>query len=374
MTDGVRMVGNGTPETDEPSPAAGGAIEPTGRRVALLAADVGNTKTDLVLVGADGAVLAAVRGPTASHQRVGHARAGARLAALAAEAAERIEGIDPRGAGPGGDAALAAIPIARLAVLCAAGADTPADHRRICLSLRARGLADRIAVFNDTDAGLRAGSPEGWGVVLVCGAGTNCLGVAPNGRTARVLAYGPISGDWGGGRDIGVAAVGAAIRGRDRRGPRTLLETSVPAQLGVRRPTEIPVLLATNRMERRRVHELVPVVFAAAGAGDAVSRGILDRVADELAVTALAAMRRLGIVRQAVPVVLSGGVFRADDPAFHARIAERIHAAAPRAEIVRLELPPVAGAALLGLDALGADAATHDRLRATIATAQFDGG
>ena len=38
---------------------------------AVLAVDVGNAKTDLALVAADGALIAAVRGPIASHQAVG---------------------------------------------------------------------------------------------------------------------------------------------------------------------------------------------------------------------------------------------------------------------------------------------------------------
>jgi hypothetical protein len=52
-------------------------------------------------------------------------------------------------------------------------------------------------------------------------------------------------------------------------------------------------------------------------------------------------------------VVLGGGVFRADDPAFHERLRAAVLAAAPAARIVRLEAPPVLGSALLGLEQLG---------------------
>lgn len=38
---------------------------------AVLAVDGGNSKTDLALVAADGSLVAAVRGPGSSHQRLG---------------------------------------------------------------------------------------------------------------------------------------------------------------------------------------------------------------------------------------------------------------------------------------------------------------
>jgi len=51
-------------------------------------------------------------------------------------------------------------------------------------------------------------------------------------------------------------------------------------------------------------------------------------------------------------VVLAGGIFRAEDPAFYDRIGSGIAAVAPAAEVRRLSAPPVVGAALLGLDRL----------------------
>ncbi len=224
------------------------------------------------------------------------------------------------------------------------------DIRRLRRALATVGLARRVEIRNDADAALRAGSPDGWGVVLVCGAGVNCLGVAPDGRAARLPALGPISGDRGGGLDVGEAGLAAAIRARDRRGPRTALETLIPAALGFGRPLDVALAVHGGRLPEGRLADLAPIVFEAATSGDGVARGIVDGLADELAGMALAAMRRLGIVRQAVPVILAGGVFRTRDAAFHARLRAAILEAAPRARIEPLDVPPVVGAALLGLD------------------------
>ncbi len=67
-----------------------------------------------------------------------------------------------------------------------------------------------------------------------------------------------------------------------------------------------------------------------------------------------AAVVRLDLQDAPVEVVLGGGVFDTTDSGFHERVAAGIHAAAPRAVLVRLDVPPVLGAALLGLDAIDA--------------------
>jgi hypothetical protein len=66
-----------------------------------------------------------------------------------------------------------------------------------------------------------------------------------------------------------------------------------------------------------------------------------------------AVLRRLHLLRRQPPVVLAGGVFRADDAPFLDRIREGLARPAPGARVVRLDAPPVLGAALLALDRVG---------------------
>jgi hypothetical protein len=54
------------------------------------------------------------------------------------------------------------------------------------------------------------------------------------------------------------------------------------------------------------------------------------------------------------------------DPAFLERIAAGLARAAPRCRLLQATAPPVVGAALLGLDRLGAGPAAAERLRATL--------
>lgn len=305
-------------------------------QAAVLAADVGNSKTDLALIAADGSVLGAARGASSSHQAVGLGRGILNLVGLARDAAAQA-GLPE---GP---------PFAQVDALCMAGVDTPRDARRITKALRAAGLTGDLILRNDMFAILRAGATAGWGVAVVAGAGLNGAGVGPTGKVVRFSGLGDISGDWEG---VGRAALSAAVRGRDGRGPRSVLERLVPEHFGLRRPEDVTLALYRNRFGDARLRELPPLVFAAAAAGDPVAEGIVDLLADEIAAFAIAAIRRTSTVRRDVEVVLGGGLARSGDSRLLGRVETLIGAVAPRARIVVLDRPPIVGAALLGLDRL----------------------
>jgi N-acetylglucosamine kinase-like BadF-type ATPase len=324
-----------------------------GGQAAILAVDGGNSKADVALLDRDGNLLAATRGPTISHQAVGLDVGMDRLAALAAEVAETA-GRDNR------------TPVAEVGVFSLAGADYPSDIRMLTRAIDGRRLVSRTVVVNDTFGALRAGTDQGWGVVLICGQGVNASAIAPDGRSATFPAVGDIAGDWGGGTSVGMEGLRAAVRARDGRGRRTSLERLVPAHFRLGRPASVTRAMYDGRIAQRRVGELSPIVFAAATAGDAVARSIVDRLADELATMGTALIRRLHLGRFEPDVVLGGGVFRATDPGFYERLERLLREAAPGARLVRQTSPPVAGTALLGLDRLAGTpvaAATSRRVR-----------
>jgi len=324
-------------------------------RPAVLAVDGGNSKTDIALIGSDGSVLAAVRVGTSSHQAVGLEAGMAVLVAGVREAA--------RNAGQPDDAEGRR---ARLGVFCLAGDDLPSDHRLLGRALAAAHLADELVLRSDAFAGLWAGTTEGWGVSIVCGAGTNAVGQAPDGRVVTFPALGEISGDWGGGGSLGREALWNAVRARDGRGPRTALERLVPGHFGLVRPSSVTSAIYGGRLAEHRLDELAPLVFEASAAGDAVARGIVDRLAAEIALLAVATIRRLHLVRHSVEVILVGSVFQGGDPAFLPAIEERVGAATPLAVIRRLEAPPVLGPALQGARMLGLGPSAERRIRAEL--------
>jgi N-acetylglucosamine kinase-like BadF-type ATPase len=209
---------------------------------------------------------------------------------------------------------------------------------------------------------------------VVCGHGINCVGRTQDGRSLRFASLGDISGDWGGGQDVGMAALGAAVRARDGRGPRTKLEESVPRFFGLRRPASVSQAIQLGRIQRRRVGRLAPVVFEAAEAGDDVALAILDRLGDEVALMATAAIRRLHLARTDVHVVLGGGLFRRRNPRLFTRVRDGVVAVAPAADVRTLDAPPVVGAALLALRQVRAGESTARALRASLTEECLDQG
>lgn len=315
----------------------------------VLAADGGNSKTDLALVRTDGEVLALVRGPLSSPHQLGLDGSVELLEELALQAAAQ--------AGLDGER-----PLADVAALMLAGLDFEVEERALENRIRPHRWAARTLVGNDTFALLRADTARGWGVVVVCGAGINCLGVAPDGRHARFPALGAITGDWGGGHDLGVAALSAAARSEDGRGPRTLLERAVPAYFGLGTPREVGEAIHFKRLDGGRVVELAPVVLAAA-ADDAVAAEIVDRLAAEIVTLTRAAMEQLDPLPEPIEVVLGGGVLQSGDPHLLASIEEGLRELGRDLDIHVADAPPIAGAVLLALDAAGADAAATTRAK-----------
>jgi N-acetylglucosamine kinase-like BadF-type ATPase len=322
--------------------------------VAVLAVDGGNSKTDLALVGADGAVLALVRGAQSSPQHLGVEGSLGVLAGLLADAERQAEVARDGG------------PVAETAALLLAGVDFPAEEEAVRDAVSGRRWAERVRVGNDTFAVLRAGTSRGWGVAITCGAGINCVGVGPDGRHARFPALGAITGDWGGGYDLGLAAVSAAARSEDGRGPRTSLEHAVPAHFGLQTPTELAEAIHLGRIQQRRVLELAPLVLAEA-ADDPVAAEIVARLADEVVALARVALTRLELTAEPVEVLLGGGVLQSADGELLGAIRDGLGTVGPEITVRPTATPAIVGAALLGLDELGADPEAQERVRRELA-------
>jgi N-acetylglucosamine kinase-like BadF-type ATPase len=288
----------------------------------------------------DGAVLGFARGPLSHPHHIGVPASADVLDALAAEVG-----------GP-----------ADLAVIFLAGLDFPDEEEAYRAEALRRGWAPEVVVGNDTFAVLRAGTEHSWGVAVTCGAGINCVGVAPDGRVARFDSLGPVSGDWGGAGDVGLAAVGAAARAEDGRGPATELERLVPGHFGYADATALARAFVAGDMSQRRLGELAPLVFAAADS-DAVAGGIVDRLAEEVVAFVRAAVTRLELAGEEVEVVLGGSLLQAGNRRLLDGIERGLREVGPRLAMRVARSRPIAGSVLAGLDRLGAPSGAQARAR-----------
>ncbi|HEY2521699.1 MAG TPA: BadF/BadG/BcrA/BcrD ATPase family protein [Streptosporangiaceae bacterium] len=328
---------------------------------AVLALDGGNSKTDVALVGVDGSLLATARGP---------GMPTADLDGSLRVISDLIGEIEQQAGQPGR-------PAARHISACVANADLPEEEEQLATAIRAGGWSQSTTVVNDTFAVLRAGldadsldgSGRPWGVAVTCGAGINCVGVAADGRVTRYLALGSITGDWGGGYGLGRAALWWAIRAEDGRGPETVLRETVPAHFGLPDVADVAVAIHQGKLTVQDTRGLAPVLLAAASDGDQVARDLVRQQATEICTMALVAMRRLGLTGLRTPVVLGGGLLTARDPLLTASVVDGIAAEAPKAEVTIVDVPPIAGAVLLGLDEVGLAPSAEQKVRAAYAQA-----
>jgi N-acetylglucosamine kinase-like BadF-type ATPase len=324
-----------------------------GVTAAVLAIDGGNSKTDVCLVSAEGLLLGYARGPGSNHQNIGIDAAFDVLASVVGEAAAEA-GIDGR-----------STPAQRAAVYLA-GADFPREVATLLERASRAGWAAEISLDNDTFALLRAGTSAANRIAVVCGAGINCVGVSAEGGIVRFPSVGVISGDWGGGGTLGTEALFLAVRAEDGRGQPTGLREAIMEHFGAASVVEVIAALHFGELPRGRLHELAPVLLRVAAAGDGPATAVVERLAEEVFLLARVALDRLKLRDQDADVVLGGSVLAARHSLLMEAVSSRLAAYAPRANLLVVDDPPVVGAALLGLDAMGAATIAEGAVRTAL--------
>ncbi len=306
----------------------------------VLGVDGGASKTLCLAGGEDGYILGLGRGGPSNHQGCGLEGAVAQIAHSVKEALVQAQASPEE---------------VRLGIFCLAGADLPEDYAMLSQAVEDLGVCQRVVVENDTMAALRSGLSRSWGIVVICGTGTNAAGRAPDGREIILPGLGHISGDWGGGAEITQEIIRHVMRAWDGRGKPTVLLQMVLDALGVSSPEVLLQMLYHNQLEQHQLLGLVPLLFEAAYAGDEVACQLVREVGMEVGVTARTIIRRLSLQDKDVEVVLAGSIFKAKGPLLIDTVKGIVHEVAPRASIVLPEFEPVVGALFLALEAAGVE-------------------
>lgn len=266
----------------------------------LLGIDAGGTKTQAVLALPGGQVLARGQAGPANYQSAGRAAA---LAALDAAAAEAL--------------AAAGLESHQVQAVClgAAGVDRPEDRGAFDDWAASAFPRARRRIANDAIIVLYAGTPEGWGLAMISGTGSIAYGRHPSGQLARAGGWGYLLGDEGSGYAIGLAALRAATRAADGRGPRTCLLPDLLAHWELADPTRLVRKVygePGGAAARAEIARLARLVERAAAEGDPTAAAILAAAGDELAQAAAAVAAQLaampGLPPGPLPCALTGGV------------------------------------------------------------------
>ncbi len=295
----------------------------------IIAIDGGGTKTEGILADRNGDPVARLfRGPS-NYQAIG---AEAALAVWR----DLLSGLLKRAAARPDDLAAAGLGLS--------GWDRPRDEENIRALVARLGLTCPVWVDNDTYLILRAGTPDGVGVGVVSGTGSNCVGENRAGAQHRIAGLGPEFGDLGSGGDIGVKALQVAFRSLDGRGPATSLVDRIMDRFGLARLDDIVDYTFADSETTWSPSRLTPMVFDAAMDGDVQALQILDWAGGELGNAARAVARRLFAPKEAFPVVMGGSVLQMGSvDRMRETLIEDVRTEFPAAVPVRLERRPVEG-------------------------------
>ena len=219
----------------------------------------------------------------------------------------------------GADAAYAALDAAvnvasrghlvRPAALCLglAGAARPADQAVIRAWATARYPGTPVIITHDARLVLSAGTPDRWGIAVLCGTGSMVYGEDQRGNTARADGWGYLLGDDGSGYAIGQAALRAVAHATDGRGPHTALTAAILAHWSLAQPPDLIAHVYAPSTQRADIAALAALVQAVALQHDAVAEDILRVAGQELALAVEAVARQLALTG-AIPCALAGSV------------------------------------------------------------------
>jgi N-acetylglucosamine kinase-like BadF-type ATPase len=299
----------------------------------FLGFDGGGTHLRGCLIDESGEVLSVASHPPASFPKLKE-KIGEPVAALAHELQTR-----------------AGLPIgpAKAAGFCSTGVGRPAEREIVQRALREKNIAETIIAESDFMAAHAGAFSGGPGIIVNAGTGVFGFGRTAGGENIRVGGWGYLLGDEGSGFAIAQAALIAALKDWDGRGPQTALRPVFEKHFNV---TSIELIISqiySGDFDRGKFAELAPLVFEAADNGDAVAHEIVRHNGRELGHLVRAAANR-GQWTFPIPLALIGNLFRRGDlllPAFWEVLeAKQFDLIVPRFE-------SVAGAALLAMMAAG---------------------
>jgi len=313
--------------------------------------DIGGTKTHAVIADETGRAIGFGEGGPGNHQDIGFDGMFAALQTALSQALSSavLSCEDIAGAGFG-----------------IAGYDWPSEKPAMISTIDRLGLRAPYTLVNDAIPGLVAGAADGWGVNVVSGTGCNCRGWdREHKREGRVTGYGITMGEAAGSGELVFRAMQLVGFEWIRRGPKTALSQTFIKHTGAK---DLEDLLSGYTQGYYQIGaETAPLVFQTAFDGDEVARSLITWAGNELGELANGVIRQLGFEDLAFDVVLSGSMFEGG-PLLTEPMRATIQKLAPESRLVRLKVPPVLGAVLIGMEQgkIPIDAAIRATLAETI--------
>jgi N-acetylglucosamine kinase-like BadF-type ATPase len=303
----------------------------------FLGIDVGSSKTHALIVDEKGRCIGFGKAGGGNHQGVGYDGL-TRVLREAYDGALRTSGLDRAqiaGAGFG-----------------VAGCDFPSDKNSHLEVISGLGLACPVEVVNDGVNGLLAGATRGIGVNVTAGSGVNCRGRGRYGKEGRIVGNGVDFGEFGGGIEIVHRAGQFVNYAWIKRIPPTKLTGIFLEATGAKDEADLMEGLS-NHSYHLFPHLTVQIVNAA-NEGDQAALEVIRWSGEELGWLAVSVARQIEMDNEEVEIIQSGSVFDAGG-LITKPMKTIVSKHCPKARLIRLDGPPVVGAAILGMEQAGFD-------------------
>jgi N-acetylglucosamine kinase-like BadF-type ATPase len=219
-------------------------------------------------------------------------------------------------------------------------------------AISALGLSCPIEVVNDGVNGLLAGATRGIGVNVTSGSSNNCRGRNKNGKEGRIVGNGTTFGEEGGAVEIVQRGLQLVNHAWIKRIPPTKL-TGIYLN-AVDAKNEIDLMEGLSNGQYHLFPFLALEVISAARDGDTAAQEIMQWAGKELGWLAVSVARQIEMENIEVEVIQSGSVFDAGEILIKP-MEELVLKHCPKANLIRLEGPPVVGAVILGMEQAGFD-------------------
>jgi N-acetylglucosamine kinase len=296
----------------------------------VLGLDGGGTKTECVVLSEAGAIVARATGPPSNPTRIGFPAA---LAAIQETCESAINSTR--------------ITFEVLA-LCAglAGTGLPGNREQMQQFLAQRFPGAVIDVRMDIELALAA-MPPGPAIVLIAGTGSAAIGRNITGSIQREGGFGPATSDEGSAFDIGRSAIAAARA--DANEDSGELIRQMFRQFDALNWSEVDQKSAAN--PDSVYPRIFPVVAAAADAGNAVARSVLNAAAEKLAAISQRLAESLNLLQHPFHLAKTGGTI-GRSRFFDRAIERELRSKLPHAIMCPLQVQPAEIAAWLALQLL----------------------
>lgn len=302
-----------------------------------LGIDIGATKTAALICDEEGNFIGEGQGGPGNHETVGfpgmEKSVKDALSQALAQANIQIDQITGAGFG-------------------IAGYDWHSEEPLMKATINNTGLIAPYKMVNDVVLGLLAGTSEGWGVAVVSGTGCNCRGWdREHKREGRVTGYGITMGEGAGGSELVHRAMQILGYSWVKRLPPTALSDAFIKMVGAKNLEDL--IQGYTEQYYEISADAAPVIFRVAEQGDPIANDLVRWAGKELGEMANAVIRQLNLQDSEFEIALIGSMFKSGEILI-APMREMVHALAPKAKLIPVEVKPVLGAVLLGMEACNA--------------------